>query len=217
MNNEPQLPPEYKFEQAEDNIKNQESSNSTDDENGNGRINIFREIIEMIVYFLVILILFMLLQKYVAQHIEVNGRSMENTLYSEDHLILEKVSYHFDEPLRFDIVVFRPFDTEVQRNTYYIKRIIGMPGESVRISDGQIYINDEVLQEDFGNTDIMHAGIASDEITLKDDEYFLLGDNRNNSTDSRAAEIGPVAKEAIIGRAWARIWPIKNMEILDHD
>ncbi len=192
---------------------NSDNINTNNTEDG---LSLTREILEMIIYFIVIVAIFLLLQVFVGQHIEVNGRSMENTLNNKDHLILEKISYRFNEPARFDIIVFRPFDTEEDKETYFIKRVIGLPGETIRIEDDQIYINDEILQEDYGNEAIRYAGIASNDIVLESDEYFLLGDNRNNSSDSRSGEIGPVRREAIIGRAWARIWPLDNMEILDH-
>ena len=93
-----------------------------------------------------------------------------------------------------------------------------MPGERIQVIDGQIYINGEILQEDYGTEAIndFRAGIAKEEILLEKDEYFLIGDNRNNSTDSRDETIGPVKRDTIIGRAWVRIWPISKLEVLDH-
>ncbi len=199
------------YNQSLDNLYEENTNKENKEE-----FNLVGEIIEMIIYFLVVLILFLLLQFFVGQHIEVNGKSMENTLSDKDHLILEKVSYRFRDPARFDIIVFRPFDTNEDKDTYYIKRIIGLPGESVQIIDGQILINDKVLEENYGNEIIANAGIASEKIILSDDEYFLLGDNRNNSSDSRCKAIGPVKRDVIIGRAWTRIWPLKDIEILDH-
>lgn len=201
----------------EENISNENINNEkVNSENNKDGFSLGQEILEMIIYFIVIVVLFLIFQVFIGQHIEVNGRSMENTLNNKDHLILEKVSYRFNDPTRFDIVVFRPFETQEDKDTYFIKRIIGLPGETIKIVDGQIYIDDEILQENYGNEEMRHAGIASDKIVLESDEYFLLGDNRNNSSDSRSIEIGPVEKESIIGRAWARIWPINTMEILDH-
>ena len=199
------------YNQSLDNLYEENTNKENKEE-----FNLVGEIIEMIIYFLVVLILFLLLQFFVGQHIEVNGKSMENTLSDKDHLILEKVSYRFRDPARFDIIVFRPFETNEDKDTYYIKRIIGLPGESVQIIDGQILINDKVLEENYGNEIIANAGIASEKIILSDDEYFLLGDNRNNSSDSRCKAIGPVKRDVIIGRAWTRIWPLKDIEILDH-
>ena len=181
-----------------------ENDNSKEDE---GKFNLVKEVLEMLVYFVAIIIIFLLLQHFVGQHIEVKGSSMENTLSNKDHLILEKITYRFKEPKRFEIVVFRPYDKEEE--TYYIKRVIGLPGEKIQIKDGEVYINDEAIEDIYGSDIIANPGIASSEIQLDEDEYFLIGDNRNNSTDSRSAKIGPVKRKAIVGRAWARILPVK--------
>ena len=199
-----------------DDVNQEIITNEDTDNEGEDGTGLFREILETVIYFIVIVVIFMLLQAFVGQHIEVIGSSMENTLNNRDHLILEKLSYRFNEPARFDIIVFRPYDTEEEKDTFFIKRVIGLPGERIKIENGQIYINGEVLEENYGNEVIKDPGIAYEEIVLASDEYFLLGDNRNNSSDSRSLGIGPVKKDAIIGRAWARIWPLDNIEILNH-
>lgn len=100
---------------------------------------------------------------------------------------------------------------------YFIKRIIGLPGESVRIDeDGFIYINGENLQESYGKEVMRDPGLAKDGIQLGADEYFVLGDNRNDSMDSRMAEVGPIVGERIIGRAWLRIYPFDQIGFLKH-
>lgn len=142
------------------------------------------------------------------------GQSMESTLSNNDNLIVDKLTYHFHEPKRFDIVVF-PFHQE--ENTFYIKRIIGMPGETVYIDEqGTIYINNEVLEESYGKEVILDAGLAYEPITLGDDEYFVMGDNRNNSSDSRDPTVGNISRSDIIGRAWIRIWPLDKFGVLEH-
>ncbi|MBE5962851.1 MAG: signal peptidase I [Lachnospiraceae bacterium] len=172
--------------------------------------------VETIVYFIGIFLCVILLQRYVVQPVEVDGRSMEATLYNADHLLLEKLSYRFSDPERFDVVVFRHYEDGVE--SYYIKRIIGLPGETVRIEDSVIYINGEVLVEDFGKDDtIRFSGIAIDEIIIGEDEYFVLGDNRNNSKDSRDPEVGLVSRESIAGRAWVRIWPLGDFGLIRHE
>jgi signal peptidase I len=176
--------------------------------------NYLKEILEMVIYFVVVICSVFLIHQFVGQQIQVSGSSMENTLHNKDHLILEKLSYEFGDPKRFDIIVFRPYS--VDKDTYYIKRIIGLPGETIQIIDSDIYINDELLEEDYGNEPIIDGGIANDVIELGEDEYFLLGDNRNNSKDSRDSSIGAVHSSAIIGRAWVRIWPINKLEVLEH-
>ncbi len=144
-----------------------------------------------------------------------SGRRCWEALWnSEDNLIVDKISYHFHDPERFDIVVF-PFRYE--ENTYYIKRVIGLPGETIRIDEeGNILINGEILQEEYGKEVIQNPGRAYEEIELGDDEYFLMGDNRNNSTDSRDPSVGNVTREEIIGRAWLRIWPFDKFGFIEH-
>ena len=132
-----------------------------------------------------------------------------DTLIDGDNLIVDKITYRFSDPKRFDVVVF-PFKGNPQKQ--YIKRIIGLPGETVKIDEkGTIYINGEVLEEDYGKETILNPGRAATEIVLGDEEYFVLGDNRNNSSDSRAIEVGNIKREEITGRAWVRIFPFDSM------
>lgn len=139
---------------------------------------------------------------------------METTLNDKDNLIVDKITYRFNDPKRFDIVVF-PF--QYAQNTYYIKRIIGMPGETVYIDEeGNIYIDGEILSEDYGKEVIEDAGRAYEPITLAENEYFVMGDNRNNSSDSRDPVVGNISRSDIIGRAWIRIWPLDKFGILKH-
>lgn len=173
-----------------------------------------REILEMLIYFVIVIVSVLLIHQFVGQQIEVSGSSMENTLHNEDHLILEKITYEISQPKRYDIVVFRPYSDE--KDTFYIKRVIGLPGETVQIKDSHIYINDTLLEEDYGNSPMLDAGIAEEPVVLGEDEYFLLGDNRNNSKDSRDESVGPVKRSAIMGRAWVRIWPLDKIGILEH-
>ena len=153
---------------------------------------------------------------FVGQRTEVEGASMENTLHNGDNLIVDKLSYRFHDPERFDIIVF-PF--QYQANTYYIKRIIGLPGETVQImEDGSIYINGEKLEESYGREVIQPEtiGRAAEPIVLGEDEYFVMGDNRNNSSDSRTDIVGNIKREDIIGKAWLRIWPLSDFGVLKH-
>ena len=95
--------------------------------------------------------------------------------------------------------------------------ILGLPGETVQIDEnGKIYINGEVLEENYGAETIRSAGRASKPITLGEDEYFVMGDNRNNSKDSRSEDVGNVSRSQIIGRAWVRIWPLSKIGVLKH-
>lgn len=184
--------------------------------------NILKELIGTALYLLVVLGAVYLLITYVGQRTEVDGESMETTLSHGDNLIVDKITYRFKDPERFDIIVF-PF--QYQEDTYFIKRIIGLPGETVQIDEkGNIYIDDgdgnglELLQESYGREIIKpeNIGIAKDPIELGPDEYFVMGDNRNNSSDSRTEIVGNIHRDNIIGRAWVRIWPFKDFGVLKH-
>ncbi len=176
----------------------------------------FRQIVETVLYFIIILVTVLFVQKFIIQPVEVNGSSMETTLSNQDHLLLEKVSYLFSKPKRYDVIVFHPYDYD--KETCYIKRIIGLPGETVQIIDSMIYIDGEPLSENYGKENvIVDAGMANDPIKLSEDEYFVLGDNRNNSKDSRNESVGLVTKDSILGRAWCRIWPLTDFEFIRHE
>jgi signal peptidase I len=175
-----------------------------------------RELLNTAIYLLCVLGAVWLVITFVGQRTEVEGASMENTLHNGDNLIVDKLSYRFHDPERFDIIVF-PF--QFQDNTYYIKRIIGLPGETVQImDDGSIYINGEKLEENYGMEVIKPEtiGRAAEPIELEDDEYFVMGDNRNNSSDSRTDMVGNIKRENIIGKAWLRIWPVSDFGVLQH-
>ena len=177
---------------------------------------IMRELLNTAIYLLCVLGAVWLVITFVGQRTEVEGASMENTLHNGDNLIVDKLSYRFHDPERFDIIVF-PF--QFQDNTYYIKRIIGLPGETVQImDDGSIYINGEKLEENYGMEVIKPEtiGRAAEPIELGDDEYFVMGDNRNNSSDSRTDMVGNIKRENIIGKAWLRIWPVSDFGGLQH-
>ena len=176
--------------------------------------SILRELGSWLLYILFVLVFSYLIITYVGQRTCVEGHSMETTLYDRDNLIVDKISYRFSEPKRFDIIVF-PF--EYEEDTYYIKRIIGMPGERVQIDgEGNIYIDGEVLEESYGREIMESPGRAWEEITLAEDEYFVLGDNRNHSSDSRDPSVGNIKRKDIIGRAFLRIWPFEKFGILRH-
>lgn len=163
---------------------------------------------DLIFYAVLIIVCVYVLPNFVIQRTIVDGASMENTLHNGEQLYVEKVSYHFDALDRFDIIVFYPYGREYEE--YYVKRVIGLPGETVQIIGTKIYINGEVLEESYGKEPIDDPGRAEEPITLGDDEYFVLGDNRNISKDSRSEEVGNVAKENIGGKVVLRIAPLSK-------
>ena len=171
-----------------------------------------RAVFEIILYFALVACITFLIIHFVGQRTVVNGVSMQPTLSDGDNLIVDKLSYRFHDPDRFDIIVFPQED-----GRYFIKRIIGLPGENVRIDeDGFIYINGENLQESYGKEVMRDPGLAKDGIQLGADEYFVLGDNRNNSSDSREPSVGNIHRDQIIGKAWVRIWPFHKFGVLKH-
>ena len=172
-----------------------------------------REIISTTLYLFCVVALTFLFIQFVGQRTHVNGDSMNVTLQDGDNLIVDKLSYRFKDPERFDIIVF-PY--QYQEKTYYIKRIIGMPGETLQIIDGMVYIDGEMLDESYGKKVMDYAGIASEPVELGQDEYFVLGDNRNNSSDSRDPSVGIIHGDQIIGKAFIRIWPLNKFGILKH-
>lgn len=175
---------------------------------------VVRAVFQYILWFGAVLLLSFLLIHFVAQRTDVNGTSMVPTLEDGDQLIADKVTYRFRDPERFDIIIF-PY--QYAEKTYFIKRIIGLPGERVRIDEqGKIYINGKVLEEHYGLEQMVNPGLAAEEITLGDDEYFVLGDNRNVSEDSRYPDVGNIKRNDIIGRAWLRIYPFSRFGILKH-
>ena len=169
-------------------------------------------LIEVLFYIVLVFGVSFLLTTYVGQRTRVNGESMYPTLHDDDNLIVDKVSYRFSDPRRYDIIVF-PYR---YKDMYFIKRIIGLPGETVQIIDGYVYINGEKLDENYGAEVMNDAGRAAEPITLGDDEYFVLGDNRNRSDDSRYENVENLKREKIVGRAWVRIWPLDRICVVRH-
>ena len=175
---------------------------------------VYREIFSMMFYLIFVVAATLLIIRFVGQRTEVSGHSMEDTLDDGDNLIVDKLTYRFRDPVRYDIIVF-PY--KYKEDTYYIKRIIGLPGETVQILDGSVYINGEKLEEHYGNEVMEEAGIAAEPVTLGVDEYFVLGDNRNNSKDSRSVDVGVVHGKDFVGRAWIRIWPFEKIGWIRHE
>jgi signal peptidase I len=163
---------------------------------------------------LILLVIVYLITTFVGQRTSVIGDSMNPTLHNGDQVIIDKLSYRFTEPKRFDVIVF-PYKMNPEQ--YYIKRIIGLPGETVQLREGKIFVDGVELDEDYGLEMIMTYGMADEPIQVKEGEYFVMGDNRNNSSDSRFMDVGNIPGDDIVGRAWLRIWPIGDFGFLQHD
>lgn len=138
----------------------------------------------------------------------VKGASMEPTFFDHEYLVIDEISYRFKEPVRGDIIVFRYPKDDKQ---YFIKRIIGLPGETVQVTGNQVFINGELLQEDYLSEDEQTRGEIV--VTLLPDEYFVLGDNRVLSLDSRG--FGPLPRKYIVGKTWIRGWPFDKVMVFD--
>lgn len=195
--------------------ENMTKENSSMEKNIEVKKGPVRQVIETILYFAVVFTVVLLVERFVMQPVQVEGSSMEPTLANENHLLLEKLTYLVADPERFDVVVFQPFEEEEE--LFYIKRIIGLPGERIYINNNIIYINGEPLLENYGKENVINdPGMASNEIVLGEGEYFVMGDNRNHSRDSRDASVGVVKRDSMIGRAWCRVWPLSKIGIIKH-
>ena len=175
------------------------------------------EIVETLV---LTLIIFVVIQNFVAQPYKVQQQSMERTLEPEQYVLVDKLTPRFDTYKRGDIVVFTPPEDWGDNGTPFIKRVIGEPGDTVQIrDDGLVYINDTAIDEPYlysdepdGPPQATTAPLEQANWTIGENEVFLMGDHRSNSADSRT--FGPVEVDQIIGRAWLRYWPLDTFGIL---
>lgn len=140
------------------------------------------------------------------------GNSMNDLLKNGQTVLINRVWYAVSSPKRFDVIAFDA--SGVNSSRVYVKRVIGLPGETVQIKDGKVYINGKILENDILSKDIMTAGLVAEPVTLGSDEYFVLGDNCNNSEDSRFSNIAMVKRDNIIGSVWAVVSPIKEIKLI---
>ena len=180
-------------------------------------VKIFRSGINFVFDFLetivVALSVFVVIYLFIVQPHEVKGSSMEPTFQNNEYIITDKISYRFGKPNRGDVVIFKaPVNPDVD----YIKRIIGLPGETVMVQSGRIYIDGKMLNEPYLEdlTPIFPGGFIKEGVvvSIPENHYFVMGDNRPHSSDSR--EFGPIEKKLIIGRAVFRYWPINNLGLI---
>ncbi len=168
-------------------------------------------IVEAVILIAVSALLLFGVPRFLMERVIVDGPSMESTLQDGDNILVEKVSRYFGALDRFDIVVFYPDAESKEKNgRYYVKRIIGLPGETIRIDGNVIYVDGEPLQESFGSTQMGAPGMAKNEILLGEDEYFVLGDNRSISKDSRSEAVGVVPLSRMGGKMVLRIFPLNK-------
>lgn len=165
-----------------------------------------RGFLEILIELVIVAAVVFLVLRFVAFRSVVQGDSMNATLQNGDNLVVERVSYYFHEPRRYDIVVFRVPDDERKRE-HYIKRVIGLPGETVEISAGKVWIDGAVLEDDVYGKEAINRDFGP--VTVPKGEVFVLGDNRNDSNDSR--RIGTISGKRILGRVLVRFWPLNAM------
>ena len=165
---------------------------------------IVKEVLLWLAGILVVVFLAFAIVYCVGVNTTVIGDSMEPTLYNGQKVLINRIVYNFTNPSRGDVIVFVP---ESKQNThYYVKRVVGLPGETIQIINGEIFVDGELYEVEGLEADLMEdAGIAATPVTMGSGEFFVLGDNRNNSEDSRSANIGVVTKSEIYGKAWFKL------------
>lgn len=161
---------------------------------------VIKDIAETLVGSIVVIFLAFVIVFSVGMRTSVIGDSMEPSLYNAQEILMNRIIYKISTPKRGDVIVFLPNGN--QNSHYYVKRVVGLPGETVQIRNGSVYIDGALLEEDESLDKMIDAGIAQNGIVLANDEFFVLGDNRNSSEDSRSGNIGAVKKNTIIGKAW---------------
>lgn len=176
-------------------------------------IPMIKEIAIWIIEIAIVLAIAFVFVYYIGLRTSVVGQSMSPALENKQEILVNRFLYSVSNPKPNDIIVFLPNGNE--KSHYYVKRVIGVPGDTVQIKDGAVYVNEELFEEKVETAAILDPGLAVEKIVLEEDEYFVLGDNRNNSEDSRFANIGNVRKEYIIGKAWFIVSPYEDFGFLD--
>ncbi len=202
---------------------NQENANVIDDMKENRKAvrkkrSPFSIVIELLIYAFIVFFCLYIFLTYIMERTVVSGESMEDTLHHNESLLVNKLSYRFGDPERYDIIVFQPKGQNVDE--YYVKRIYGLPGETIYIDKNSIYVNGEKVDDPYAkdamDDDLIEIGTPDKPYKLKENEYYVLGDHRSVSMDSRYSPEsdedapGPVKRENIVGKVFIRIWPLNK-------
>lgn len=171
-----------------------------------------RNILMWIFEIAVVFVFSILVGIFLFQSVTMQESAMEPTLAVGDRFFVNRVLYKFSSPQRGDLIVFKTNGSDDA--ALHISRVIGLPGETIQISNGKVLIDGEVYEDDLELADISNAGLASSAVSLESGEYFVLGDNRNNSEDSRYGDIGNVKKKYIVGKLWFTISPREKIGFL---
>ena len=174
------------------------------------RVNydLVREVLTWLVQIIAVCLIAFAFVWYFGFKVSIIGDSMKPELRNGDITLLNRLVYDVRAPKRGDVIAFKPNGNESSH--YYVKRVIGLPGETVEYREGNILIDGEILEEDYTTTDIIELGLLEEPIVLKSGEFFVLGDDRQNSEDSRMANIGNVKREEIAGKVWFVLSPMEN-------
>ena len=170
----------------------------------------FKSIIRLLVTILITIAFAILMITYVGERTKVSGHSMEPQLHDQDQVLLDKLTYCFRNPKRYEIIVFPGPEGGDQ---FFVKRVIALPGETVKIAKGKVYVNNKEVK-DYSKDHTTDPCELKSELHLKSDEYFVLGDNRDNSNDSRYKEVGTVKRAEITGRVVFRFYPWKSAGVI---
>ena len=184
----------------EEKKETQPDDSEPDSKKEKSKPNIKKNLIAFGICVVIAIVIALIITNFVASHTKVEGNSMESTLENGDDIIVEKFSYLTNNPERYDIIVFRESES-----VNYIKRVIALPGETIQITEGKIYINERAIFDAYGNAKMEDGGIAEKPIKLGQDEYFVLGDNA----------VGVIKRDQIIGKAWLRVLPFDNFGKLE--
>jgi len=172
-----------------------------------------REALEWLIVVAAAFLIFLVLRNFVVISANINGVSMEPTLSHGDKVMVNRFSYLFSKPGYRDIIAFPSKESK----RLYVKRVIGLPGDIIDIADGKFIVNGKNLEDNFSDERVYFLGDVEFPVTVPENCYFVLGDNRNSSDDSRFYSVGSIPKKDIIGKVSVRIWPFDKIGLLKEE